>query len=43
MDNYIKYTFYDETGKKIAIINQNTPIEIIKKYEKEYDEIKFKE
>ena len=43
MDNYIKYTFYDEVGKHIAIINQNTPKEIIQELHKQYDEVKFKE
>lgn len=43
MDNYIKYTFYDEVGKYIAIINQNTPKEIIQKLQEQYDEVKFKE
>ena len=43
MDNYIKYTFYDEVGKHIAIIYQNTPKEIIQELQKQYDEVKFKE
>ena len=43
MDNYIKYTFYDEVGKYIAIIYQNTPKEIIKELQKQYDEVKYKE
>ena len=43
MDNYIQYTFYDETRKKIAIINKNTPKDIIKKLQEEYDEVKYKE
>lgn len=43
MDNYIQYTFYDEVGKNIAIINKNTPKEFIKKLQEEYDEVKYKE
>ena len=43
MDNYIKYTYYDETKKYIAIISQNTPKEIIQEMEKIYDEVKYKE
>lgn len=43
MDNYIRYTFYDEVGCKVAIINQNTPKEIIQELQKQYDEVKFKE
>jgi len=43
VDNYIQYTFYDEVGKKVAIIYQNTPKEIIKKLQEQYDEVKYKE
>ena len=43
MDNYIRYTYYDEVGKHIAIINQDTPKGIIKKLQEEYDEVKYKE
>lgn len=43
MDNYIQYTYYDEVGYKVAIINKNTPKEIIMKLQKEYDEVKYKE
>lgn len=43
MDNYIRYTFYDDIGKYIAIIYQNTPKEIIQELRKQYDEVKFKE
>ena len=43
MDNYIQYTFYDEVGKKVAIIYQNTPNEIIQKLQEQYDEVKYKE
>ena len=43
MNNYIRYTYYDEVGNNIAIIYQNTPKEIIKKLQEEYDEVKYKE
>lgn len=43
MNNYIEYTFYDENKKLIAIINQNTPKEEIKKLLEKYDEVKYKE
>ena len=43
MDNYIQYTYYDEEEKNIAIINKNTPKEIIEQLSKEYDEVKYKE
>lgn len=43
MDNYIRYNYYDELGNYIAIINQNTPKEIIQELQKKYDEVKFKE
>ena len=43
MDNYIQYTFYDEIGNHIAIINKDIPKEIIKKLQEEYDEVKYKE
>lgn len=43
MNNYIKYTFYDELKRLIAIVNQNTPKETIQELLKKYDEVKFKE
>lgn len=43
MNNYIKYTFYDDDKRLIAIVNQNTPKEIIQELLKNYDEVKFKE
>lgn len=43
MDNYIQYTYYDETRNKIAIIYPNTPQKIIKELQKKYDEVKYKE
>lgn len=43
MDNYIRYTYYDEVGCKVAIIYPNTPNEVIKKLQEQYDEVKYKE
>ena len=43
MDNYIRYVYYDDLYKRIAIIYPNTPKDIIKKLQKEYDEVKYKE
>lgn len=43
MNNYIKYTFYDDQNRKIAIVNQNIPKEEIQNLLKEYNEVKFKE
>lgn len=43
MDNYIKYTYIDEVGKRVAIIYQNTSKEIIKELQEKYDEVKYKE
>lgn len=43
MDNYIRYVYYDDLYKKIAIIYPNTPNEVIKKLQEKYDEVKYKE
>ena len=43
MNNYIRYTFYDDDKRLIAIVNKNTPKEVIKELLKEYKEVKFKE
>ncbi len=43
MDNYINYSYYDETGKYIAIVHENTPKETIERFKKIYDEVKYKE
>lgn len=43
MDNYIRYTYYDDIGHYIAIINKDTPNEVIKKLQDKYDEVKYKE
>ena len=39
----MKYTFYDDQDRKIAIVNQNIPKEEIQNLLKEYNEVKFKE
>lgn len=43
MDNYIRYVYYDDLYKRIAIIYPNTPNEVIKKLQEKYDEVKYKE
>lgn len=43
MDNYIRYVFYDDLFKRIAIIYPNTPNEVITKLQEKYDEVKYKE
>lgn len=43
MNNYIKYTFYDDDKRLIAIVNKNIPKEVMQELLKEYDEVKFKE
>ena len=40
---YVNYTFYDETHKLIAIVYKNTPEDIVKELQKEYDEVKYSE
>ena len=43
MNNYIKYTFYDDDKRLIAIVNKNIPKEVMQELLKEYDEVKFRE
>ena len=43
MNNYIKYTFYDDDKRLIAIVNKNIPKEVMQELLKGYDEVKFKE
>ncbi len=43
MDNFIRYTYYDETDKKVAIIDLKTPKEVIIELQKNYDEVKYEE
>lgn len=40
---YINYTFYDETNHLVAIVYENTPADVIKELQKEYDEVKYSE
>ena len=43
MNNYIKYTYYDEQKRLIAIVYQNIPKKVMQELLKDYDEVKFKE
>lgn len=43
MNNYIRYTFYDNDKRLIAIVNKNIPKEVMQELLKEYDEVKFEE
>lgn len=43
MNNYIRYTFYDDDKRLIAIVNKNIPKEEMQNLLKKYDEVKFKE
>lgn len=39
----IKYVFYDETNKSVAIVNEKTPENILIEIKKVYDIVKFEE
>ena len=41
MEDYIKYTYYDDIGKLIAIIDIKTPKEVIIELQRKYDEVKY--
>jgi hypothetical protein len=41
--SYIKYSFYDETNKYIAIVEDNIPKEFLEKLQEEYDFVKYEE
>lgn len=43
LNKYIKYTFYDDDKRLIAIVNRNTPKEVMQELQQKYDEVKFKE
>lgn len=43
MNNYIRYTFYDDDKRLIAIVNKNIPKEVMQELLQKYDEVKFKE
>jgi hypothetical protein len=43
MNNYIRYTFYDDDKRLIAIVNKNIPKEAMQELQQEYDEVKFEE
>lgn len=43
MNNYIKYTFYDNDKRLIAIVNKNITKEAMQELLQKYDEVKFEE
>ena len=43
LNKYIRYTYYDDDNKLIAIVNKNIPKEVMLELSKEYDEVKFEE
>ena len=43
MNNYIRYTFYDDEKRLIAIVTKNIPKEIMQELLQKYDEVKFEE
>lgn len=43
LSNYIRYTFYDDDKRLIAIVTKNIPKEVMQELSKEYDEVKFEE
>lgn len=43
MKDGINYSYYDETGKYIAIVNEDAPKETIERLKRKYDEVKYKE
>lgn len=43
MNNYIRYTFYDDDKRLIAIVNKNIPKEVMQELLQKYDEVKFEE
>lgn len=43
MNNYIRYTFYDDDKRLIAIVNKNITKEVMQELLQEYDEVKFEE
>lgn len=40
---FIKYTFYDDMSKYIAIIKKDTPTEFVYEMKKIFDEVKYRE
>lgn len=43
MNNYIRYTFYDDDKRLIAIVNKNITKEAMQELLQKYDEVKFEE
>ena len=43
LSRFIKYTFYDDMSKYIAIIKKDTPVNFIYEMRKIFDEVKYRE
>lgn len=43
MNNYLRYTFYDDDKRLIAIVNKNIPKEVMQELLQKYNEVKFEE
>ena len=43
MDKNIKYSYYDETGKKVAVVNKDIDKDIMQKILQQYDEVRYEE
>ena len=43
MNNYIRYTFYDDDKRLIAIVYKNITKEAMQELLQKYDEVKFEE
>ena len=43
LNKYIKYTFYDDDKRLIAIVNKNITKEAMQELLQKYDEVKFEE
>ena len=43
LNKYIKYTFYDDNKRLIAIVYRNIPKEVMEQLLQEYAEVKFEE
>ena len=43
MNNYIRYTFYDDDKRLIAIVDKNITKEVMQELLQKYDEVKFEE
>ena len=43
MDDGFIYGYYEEDGRLIAIVHENTPKETIERLKKKYDEVRYEE